>query len=147
MRMLQAGLPRQLVLFMQLRSNHRPISQESHLSNQHLVLEQGLLRPITTSILLVYLSTCTDQTDAMDGTMVQWYTAVSVTMPIVVSDTHFQNTISSLLVCDLTFCLVSMLKICNVRPAIGAVSVTRNERKLSTWTPYISTRESFALDA
>jgi hypothetical protein len=39
-------------------------------------------------------------------------------MPIVVSETHFQNTMSSLLTCDLTFCLVSMLKIWSVRAAI-----------------------------
>lgn len=38
-------------------------------------------------------------------------------MPIVVSDIHFQKTTSSALTCDLTFCFVSRLKICNVRPA------------------------------
>jgi hypothetical protein len=40
-----------------------------------------------------------------------------VTIPIVVSETHFQNTTSSALTCDLTFCFVSILKICRVRPA------------------------------
>ena len=49
--------------------------------------------------------------------MDQWYTAVSVTRPRVESEIHFQKTTSSLLTCDLTFCLVSMLKTCSVRPA------------------------------
>ena len=49
--------------------------------------------------------------------MLQWYTAVSVTIPSVVSVIHFQKTMSSLLTCDLTFCFVSMLKIWSVRAA------------------------------
>src|ERR1700729_2904890 len=59
--------------------------------------------------------------------IVQWKTDVSVTIPTVVSETHFQNTISSLLTCDLTFCFVSILKIWRVRPArekVGGYFVT-----------------------
>lgn len=54
--------------------------------------------------------------------IVQWNTAVSVTRPIVVSEIHFQKTTSESLTWDLTFCLVSMLNICSVRPATRVAS-------------------------
>jgi hypothetical protein len=43
--------------------------------------------------------------------MAQWKTEVSVTIPIVESETHFQKTISSVSMCDFTFCVISMLNI------------------------------------
>ena len=49
--------------------------------------------------------------------MDQWKTAVSVTIPTMLSDIHFQKITSSALAWDLTLVLVSMLNICSVRPA------------------------------
>jgi hypothetical protein len=43
--------------------------------------------------------------------IVQWHMDVSVTIPIMVSETHFQNDIYLLLAWDLTFCFVLILEI------------------------------------
>ena len=43
------------------------------------------------------------------------------------SDTHFQNMMSSLLPCDLIFCLVSMLKICKERAANDNINNASHE--------------------
>lgn len=59
----------------------------------------------------------------MASAIVQWYTAVSVTKPMTVSETHFQKTTSSLFKCDFTFCFVSILKIWRVLFAIESKSV------------------------
>ena len=64
----------------------------------------------------------------------QWYTAVSVTIPMVVSDIHFQKTTSESLTCDLTFCFASISNIWSVRPAAQRYQHTRDpwrrERRL-----------------
>ena len=54
----------------------------------------------------------------------QWYTAVSVTRPIVLTLIHFQKTTSSAMVCDFILLLSSMLKICSWRPsALSAMTL------------------------
>ena len=47
-----------------------------------------------------------------------------VTIPRVVGEIHFQKTTSSCIVCDLTFCLSSMLKIWSCRSAVDAAWVS-----------------------
>ena len=48
--------------------------------------------------------------------MSQWYTALPVTRPSLVSEIHFQKTTCSGMSTDLSFCFASRLKICRLSP-------------------------------
>lgn len=52
----------------------------------------------------------------------QWKTVVSVTMAIVFTFIHFQNSTSSAIVWAFIFDFISILKICNVRIARSAIT-------------------------
>lgn len=60
--------------------------------------------------------------------MLQWYTAVSVTKATVFTDIHFQNMTSSVMVWAFILLFISMLKICSVLAAEGARSGYREKK-------------------